>query len=92
MTIDYGRREVFVRGQAQSFTRREYDIIALLSMHPGQVYEREHMYELIWGIDAQGDNTVIAEHIRHIRAKLAQSGAPECIQTVWGVGDRWVRR
>ena len=91
LTIDYGRREAIVHGQVLALTRREYDILALLSLHPGQVYEREQMYEAIWGLDAQGDNAVIPEHIRNIRRKLAEAGVSDRIQTVWGVGYRWAR-
>lgn len=91
LTIDYGRREVLSDGKPIALTRREYEIIALLSTHPGLVYEREQMYEAIWGLDAQGDSTVIVEHIRNARQKLKQAGVNERIETVWGVGYRWAK-
>ena len=46
----------------------------------------------IWGIDGEGDSSVIAEHIRRIRAKLAAAGAQkQYIETVWGVGYKWAK-
>ncbi|MFT7791360.1 UNVERIFIED_CONTAM: winged helix-turn-helix domain-containing protein, partial [Escherichia coli] len=38
-----------------------------------------------------GDSSVIAEHIRRIRAKLSAVGSKPYIETVWGVGYKWVR-
>ena len=50
------------------------------------------MYLAIWGIDGEGDSSVIAEHIRRIRAKLAAAGAQkQYIETVWGVGYKWAK-
>ena len=43
-------------------------------MNAGQVYDKERIYEKIWGYDAEGDSAVVAEHIRRIRAKLAKYG------------------
>jgi DNA-binding response OmpR family regulator len=37
-----------------------------------------------------GDNSVVAEHIRKIRAKISEFTDKEYIQTVWGVGYKWV--
>nr|WP_330396152.1 winged helix-turn-helix domain-containing protein [Blautia sp. An249] len=36
-----------------------------------------------------GNNSVVAEHIRKIRAKFAAIGAKQYIETVWGVGYKW---
>ncbi|HOJ12135.1 MAG TPA: winged helix-turn-helix domain-containing protein, partial [Clostridiales bacterium] len=50
----------------------------------------EHIYTSIWGYDGIGDNSVIAEHVRRIRLKLSQYTDKEYIETVWGVGYRWI--
>lgn len=70
-------------------SRREFDIVALLSAHPGQVFDRERIYELIWSYDGAGNSDTIMEHIRKIRRKLAQHTGQSCIDTVWGCGYRW---
>ena len=57
----------------------------------GQVYDKERIYERVWGYDAEGDSAVVAEHIRRIRAKLGRYGEEGHIETVWGMGYKWVK-
>ena len=54
-----------------------------------QVFDKERLYEAAWGLDGMGNNSVVAEHIRKIRAKFAAIGAKQYIETVWGVGYKW---
>lgn len=75
------------------FTKLEFDIIALLSKRPGQVFDRDAIYERVWGWDAAGDPSQVREHVRRIRNKLAAAGvADDPIETVWGVGYKWVAK
>lgn len=89
LVIDYSQRQVFQNGEPLRLAKKEFDIIELLSMHPTQVFDREHIYESVWGWDSEGDSAVVAEHIRRIRAKLSAAGCGNRIETVWGVGYRW---
>lgn len=89
LVIDYARRAVYVRGNDLELSNKEFEIVGLLSRNSGQVFDRERMYELIWGIDGQGDSAVIKEHIRKIRQKLARYTEKMYIITVWGVGYKW---
>ncbi len=74
-------------------TRTEFDIIALLSKHPGRVYDRAFIYEQVWAWDATGDPSIVREHVRRIRNKFEAAGVRhEVIETVWGVGYRWAAR
>lgn len=74
-------------------TKLEFDIIALLSKRPGQVFDRDVIYERVWGWDAAGDPSQVREHVRRIRNKLAAAGvAEDPIETVWGVGYKWVAK
>lgn len=97
LTIDYGEREVEVRSSdaraVVPLTRTEFDIVALLSKSPGRVFDRDLIYERVWGWDAEGDPSIVREHIRRIRKKFAVAGAEaDCIETVWGVGYKWAAR
>ena len=91
LRIDYAQRTVEVEGgEAASLTRTEFDIVALLSKNPGQVFDRQCIYEEVWGWDAAGDASSVTEHIRRTRKKLMAAGAPEnTVETVWGVGYKW---
>ncbi|MDE6672880.1 MAG: response regulator transcription factor [Ruminococcus sp.] len=89
VSIDYSAKTVSVNGIRIKFARKEFEIIELLSMNSGQVFDKERIYEKIWGYDADGNSTVVAEHIRRIRAKLADEAYH--IETVWGIGYKWVK-
>lgn len=89
MAVDYAARSVTVRGEDISFSRREFDIIELLSLNAGQVFDRERIYERIWGLDGEGNSDTIMEHVRKIRSKLAEHTKEQYIETVWGCGYKW---
>ena len=89
--IDYSERTVYYQNERIPFAKKEFDIIELLSTNVGQVFDRERIYERIWGYDSEGDSSVVAEHIRRIRAKLNARGIKAYIDTIWGVGYRWIR-
>ena len=89
LIINLSDRIVFWNEQELSFSRREFDIIEFLSSNPNQVFDKERIYEAVWGYDAEGDSNVIKEHIRKIRAKFMQVSGSGYIETVWGMGYRW---
>jgi len=92
LNLDLKERAVKIDGKPLALTRREYDIIELLALHAGQVFSREHIYEKIWGYDAEGDSATVVEHIKKIRAKFAAvTPSVEYISTVWGIGYKWNR-
>lgn len=79
LVIDYSQRSVFYKDKEIPLTKKEFDIVEVLSQNAGQVFDKERLYETIWGFDGAGNNSVIAEHIRQIRAKLAAVGARQYI-------------
>lgn len=89
--IDFSQRAVFYKKKEIPFTKKEFDIVEILSQNPGQVFDKERLYEAAWGLEGLGNNSVVAEHISQIRAKLASVGARQYIETVWGVGYKWVK-
>lgn len=91
LTVDLDAKTVTSADQEISLAKKEYQIIELLAVNAGQVYDKERIYERIWGYDAEGDSAVVAEHIRRIRAKLAKYGEEKHIETVWGMGYKWVK-
>ena len=91
VVVDYSNKTVSVREEALDLANKEYRIIELLSMKTGQVFDKERIYEKIWGYDAEGDSSVIAEHIRRIRAKLGRYDEDRHLATVWGMGYKWIK-
>jgi DNA-binding response OmpR family regulator len=91
LVIDYGERCIYINNHPIQLTKKEFDIVELLSMNPGQVFDKERIYEKIWGYDGAGDSNVVTEHIRRIRSKLAACSSETYIETVWGVGYKWIK-
>jgi DNA-binding response OmpR family regulator len=82
--------QAFAHGRSLDLTRREFELIALLSAADGRVLEREEIYQRVWGYTmAHGDRSVDV-FVRKLRAKLQQA-SPEWsyIHTHFGVGYRF---
>ena len=90
LIINYSTKTVTVRGENVELAKKEYQILELLSVNAGQVYDKERIYEKVWGYDAEGDSSVVAEHIRRLRSKLGNVGEGKHIETLWGIGYKWV--
>ena len=89
VSIDTEAHAASVRGKPLTLTNKEYELLLFLARHPNQVFGREDLYELIWGLESMGDNITVAVHINRLREKIEEDPAkPQLIQTVWGVGYR----
>lgn len=89
LTVDPAGRRVFRGGQEVQLKNREYELLLFLMRHPGQVFSREDLYEMIWGLESMGDNITVAVHMNRLREKLEEDPShPQLLQTVWGVGYR----
>ena len=91
LLIDYSERTVYIQNQPIGLVKKEFDIVELLSQNAGQVFDKERIYERVWGYDSEGDSSVVAEHIRRIRTKIAAYTNKSYIETVWGCGYKWIR-
>lgn len=89
LALDYSARTATINSQSIPLSKREFEIVELLSLNAGQVFDRERIYELVWGLDGDGNSDTIMEHIRKIRAKFAAHTLHNYIETVWGCGYRW---
>jgi DNA-binding response OmpR family regulator len=89
LAIEPAARTVVVRGEPVDLTQREFDLLAFLARHPGQVFTRDQLMDRVWRFSSYSDTTTVTVHIRRLRAKIERDpAAPEWIQTVWGVGYR----
>jgi DNA-binding response OmpR family regulator len=92
ISIDLKGYEVYWKGLPLNFTKKEFEIVELLALHPGMVFSREQIYEKVWGYDAAGDSAGVSEHIKKIRCKLNEKDPDGgYVSTVWGVGYKWER-
>ena len=91
LIVNLSERAVFYGDTVVPFSKREFDIIEFLMTNANQVFDKERIYEAVWGYDAEGDSNVIKEHIRKIRGKLNEITGQDYIETIWGVGYKWKR-
>ena len=87
--MDSDAHTAFVDGRELSLKNKEFELLLFLLRHPNQVFSREDLYEMIWGLESMGDNITVAVHVNRLREKIEKDPSnPEYIQTVWGVGYR----
>ena len=84
VVIDDAARAVIRAGEKLDLTRTEFDLLATLAKHPGQVLSKVQLLTQVWGFDAY-DVNLVEVHMSSLRRKLEAHG-PRIIQTVRGVG------
>jgi DNA-binding response OmpR family regulator len=89
LRVEPATRRVFLDGEEVALTQREFDLLAYLAEHAGQVFSRDQLMEAVWGGPHFNDTSTVTVHVRRLRAKLGDDPAePRFIETVWGVGYR----
>jgi len=87
--IHLKRCTVYKRGVRIDLSPKEFQILALLANHPGEVYSATSIIENVWGIEFKDDSISVAVFVRKIREKLEDDPSkPKYLQTVWRSGYR----
>ena len=68
--IDVTRKEVFVEGKPVVFSKKEFEVLTLLALHPGQIYSREDIINELWKDAPYVLDRTVDVHIARIRSKL----------------------
>ncbi len=89
LIVNLAERKIFYGEMEMNLSNREFDIVEFLMSNANQIFDKERIYEAVWGFNAEGNSGVIKEHIRKIRNKLKEATGREYIETVWGMGYRW---
>ena len=90
LRIDPQTRLVEVGGEEKQLTAKEFDLLWTMARHPRQVFTRDQLLDLVWGLTEYIDPSTVTVHVRRLREKIeADPGNPAHIQTVWGVGYRF---
>jgi len=83
--VDVRTRRVTVDGDEVELTRKEFDLLAMLTEEPGAIRTREEIMENVWDAHWYGPTKTLDVHVAALRRKL---GHPTLIETVRGVGFR----
>ena len=90
LMIDEVQRVIIQENQEIELTYTEFEILKLLAKHPGIVFSKEQIYDIVWKESYSGDYNIVMSHVRNIREKIEDNPSkPIYIQTVWGVGYRF---
>ncbi|HUQ31940.1 MAG TPA: response regulator transcription factor [Pyrinomonadaceae bacterium] len=88
LSIDFADMHVTCDGLNIKLTRKEFALLSMLAKSAGRVATRQRLLDDVWGHQYYGDTRTLDVHIRRLRQKLG--GCDTCIETVVGVGYRFV--
>lgn len=88
--IDPDRHEAHANGQQLELTTTEFGVLMELARHAGRVLTREQLIDLVWGQDFFGTDRVVDVYVGQVRRKLKQATGLSLIQTIRGVGYKFV--
>ena len=88
--VDTNARRVLVHGQALALTPSEFEVLAALARHPGQVFTRAQLLDLLRQDDLDVTERAIDSHVKNLRRKI-DAAAPglEPIRSIYGLGYRY---
>ena len=88
LTMDFTQRAVLLDSERMTLTRKEYELLALLVQHAGEIIPRPALLMQVWGYSAAIRTRTLDVHVRRLRKKLA-GYADQYIETIFGVGYRF---
>ena len=86
IVLDSNKYEISVGKKSVKLTNKEFQLMELFVLHPGQAFSTEHLMEKIWGYDTESDIDVVWTTIGYVRKKLRQIKANVEIKTMRGIG------
>jgi len=91
LIIDVEKRKVTLGERSVELTAKEFDLLVQFARHPGRVYSRAQLLDLVWGYGHEGYEHTVNSHINRLRGKIEKDMTnPRYILTVWGVGYKFV--
>ena len=91
LELDAGSRDVRRGGEEVRLTAKEFDLLWFFATHPRRVFSRDQLMSRVWGYEAALDTGTVTVHMRRLREKIEPDPShPTHLQTVWGVGYRFV--
>lgn len=92
LVINSSTYEVYKGEEKIDLTLKEFGLLKLLVLNKGKVLTRDFLLDKVWGYEYYGETRTVDVHIRYLRQKLEKVGIKQCIETVRGVGYRFVYR
>jgi DNA-binding response OmpR family regulator len=91
LRLDPVAREATLEGRALDLSRKEFDLLAMLMQHVGEVVTKRALLAEVWQQPWGGADRTVDVHLSWLRRKLGESAAePRYIVSVRGVGVKLV--
>lgn len=91
LVIDISSHSVNVKGKEVLLSAKEFEVLKFFAMNPNKVLTRDEIFDHVWDYQSYGDINTVAVHVRKLREKLEEDPSnPVYIQTIWGVGYKFV--
>jgi DNA-binding response OmpR family regulator len=91
LTVDLGKRHVFVDGQEIRLTPTEFKLLATFIKNPGRVMTFQQLLEQVWGVEYTVEHHYPRIYVSHLRRKIEPDlKTPTYIQNEYGIGYRFV--
>lgn len=91
LTINLKTYTVTAGGQEISLTAKEFELLKFFASNPGQVFTKTQLFRNAWSDQYIEDDNTVMVHIRRLRKKIEPDPSdPQFIQTVWGIGYKFV--
>ena len=88
LALDFDLQHAVLDGVRLALTRKEYDLLALLVQHAGEIIPRGALLMRVWGYGAEIRTRTLDVHVRRLRKKLG-GFADQYIETIFGIGYRF---
>jgi len=88
LSIDFDQQLAILDAERITLTRKEYDLLALLVQHAGEIIPRDALLMRVWGYGAEIRTRTLDVHVRRLRKKLG-GYADQYIETIFGIGYRF---
>ncbi len=82
--------EVRAGDEVVDLTSTEFNVLLELAQHAGRVLTREQLIDRVWGVNFYGNDRVVDVYVGQVRRKLEKATGQTLIQTVRGVGYKFV--
>ena len=88
LSLEFDQQFASLDADRMVLTRKEYELLALLVQHAGEIIPREALLMEIWGYGSEIRTRTLDVHIRRLRKKLGRY-AEQYIETIFGIGYRF---
>jgi len=90
LVFDLRHMLVTIEGENAGFAPKEIELLYFMASNRNRVYTRQQLLDQVWGFDYDGDPRTVDVHIKRIREKLRFYEVTGAINTIRGIGYKYV--